>query len=153
MNTQDDYLIWKHTLNGRFSVKNAYLSTLDINPSNPNVRKSIWNLHIPPKLKIFTLFFLQSILLTNVNRARSHLTSDPSCLHCPGKSETMLHLFRGCPKACLIWSAMGCPKTKQRTFNLEWEAWVAVNIFQKSCMFQNAIWSQWFIFICWFIWK
>jgi ribonuclease HI len=65
----------------------------------------------------------------------------------------MLHLFRDCPKACAIWSAIGGPITMQRTVTLDWEAWIAANILQKNCKFRNDNWSHMFIFTCWFIWK
>lgn len=78
---------------------------------------------------------------------------DPCCPHCPGKSETKLHLFRDFPKARAIWSAIGGPRTMQRTSSLASEDWVAANIFQKNCNFHNLQWSHMFIFICWFIWK
>lgn len=65
----------------------------------------------------------------------------------------MLHLFRACPKAGAIWIAMGRPATMQRTYTLDWEAWIAANIFQSKCMFLNFKWSHVFIFTCWFIWK
>lgn len=37
------------------------------------------NLQIAPKLKTFTWLFYQSRLLTNVNRAKRHLTLDSCC--------------------------------------------------------------------------
>lgn len=108
-----DRLIWTHTANGKFSVKSAYLSTMDDSTNHSHVWKLIWNLRIPPKLKVFTWLFFQCRLLTNVNRARRKLTLDPCCPHCPGVPETMLHLFRDCPKARTIWTAIGSPVTMQ----------------------------------------
>lgn len=121
---------------------------MEVSPRSNDVWKMIWNMYIPHKLKIFTWLFFQCRLLTNVNRARRHLTLDPSCPHCPGKPKTMLHLFRVCPKASVIWSAIGDPITMQQTFNLDWDAWIAANVFQKNCRFLNHNWSQWFVFIC-----
>lgn len=148
---QCDRQIWHHTGNGKFSVKSAYMSTLDLNSRPSHAWKWMWNLHIPPKLKVFTWLFFNCRLLTNVNRVRRKLTLDPSCPHCPGVPETMIHLFRDCPKARVIWNAIGGPITIQRSVTLNWEAWIAANIFQKNCEFLNMLWPHLFIFVCWFI--
>jgi ribonuclease HI len=65
----------------------------------------------------------------------------------------MLHLFCDCPKASAIWTAIGGPITMRKTFELDWNAWIAANILQRNCIFLEHNWSQIFIFTCWFIWK
>lgn len=65
----------------------------------------------------------------------------------------MIHLFRDCPKALVIWNTIGGPITIQRSATLDWEAWIAANIFQKNCKFLNMLWPHLFIFVCWFLWK
>lgn len=129
----EDQLILKHIPNGAFSVKSAYLSTFDLCSSLSGKWGLIWNLQVPPKLKIFTWLFVQSKLLTNVNRFSRHITSDPYCKHCPGHPETMLHLSRDCPRISLLWPAIGGPPTIRRTFSLDWEAWIAANAESNSC--------------------
>lgn len=151
--SQNDKLIWKHTPNGTFSVKSAYFSSFDHTNMPHGKWKSIWSLPFPPKLKIFSWLFCQSRLLTNVNRLKRHLTSDPCCKYCPGIPETMTHLFKDCPKASDVWKAIVGPATMQRTFSLDWDAWVAANILQKNYRYHDFQWSQVFIFTCWFIWK
>jgi hypothetical protein len=113
--SQRDKLIWKLTLNGTFSVKSAYFSSMDLPPVASSHWKQIWKLQIPPKLKLFSWLFYQSRLLTNVNRVKRCLSSDPSCQCCPGIPETMIHLFSDFPKAVSIWRAIGGPSTMLRT--------------------------------------
>ncbi|KAK9941797.1 hypothetical protein M0R45_007491 [Rubus argutus] len=149
----EDRLIWNHSTNGQFSVKSAYLSTLEVNIGLSQSWKLIWSLKIPPKLKMFTWLLFQGRLLTNVNRVKRNLTQNPCCPHCAGTPETMTHLFRDCPKARAIWIAIGRPTTMQRTDRLDWEAWITANIFQKNCKFMDFDWSHLFLFVCWYIWK
>ena len=148
-----DMLIWKHNANGVFSVKSGYASSITQSPVTAGPWKLIWGLNIPPKLKIFAWLFFQGRLLTNVCRARRHIVSDPSCPHCPGIPETMIHLFRDCPKASYVWKSIGGPTTMLRTYILDWDGWLNANILQKSCLFLGFQWVQLFLFTCWFIWK
>lgn len=150
---QMDKLIWKHTPNGIFSVKSVYRSTFGDDLVPPGMWRLIWTLHIPPKLNTFLWLFYRSKLLTNVNRVARHITSDPCCKHCPGQPETMLHLFRDCPRVSRLWHSIGGPETIRRTFSLDWDAWIAANILQPKCMYWGFQWVQLFIFTCWFIWK
>lgn len=149
----EDKLTWNHTTNGKFSVKSVYLSTLEVSTGHSHAWKLIWGLKIPPKLKVFSWLFFQGRLLTNVNRAKRKLTLDHCCPHCIGIPETMIHLFRDWPKARAVWIVIGSPSTMQRAERLDWEAWIAANIFQKNCKFLDFDWSHLFIFVCWFIWK
>ena len=41
----------------------------------------------------------------------------------------------------------------QRTFILNWDGWIAANLYQDNCESHGINWSQLFIFICWFLWK
>lgn len=113
--SQRDKLIWKHTLNGTFSVKSAYFSSMDLPPVASSHWKHIWKLQIPPKLKLFPWFFLSKQTVNNVNRVKRCHSSDPSCQCCPGIPETMIHLFRDYPKAVSIRRAIGGPSTMLRT--------------------------------------
>jgi hypothetical protein len=149
----NDKLIWKHSPTGIFSVKSAYTSSIVDPPVSNGPWKSIWRLNVPPKLKVFAWLFYQGRLLTNVYRAKRNIVADSSCHYCLGTPESMLHLFRDCPKASQIWRALGGPVTMMRTFTLDWNGWLSANIFQKNCSFLGFQWVQLFVFTCWFIWK
>ena len=41
----------------------------------------------------------------------------------------------------------------RNTFSLDWEDWIAGNLFQHNCKFHIFKWSHLFIFTYWFIWK
>ncbi|KAL6138042.1 hypothetical protein ACLB2K_063330 [Fragaria x ananassa] len=81
------------------------------------------------------------------------LTGNSSCKHCVGIPETMLHLFRDCPKARLIWSSFNIPTNMLATFTLDWDRWLFANLMQNGYHIHNLSWNVFFVFCCWFIWK
>lgn len=99
-----DKLIWGATSNERFTVKSAYLAlvTQDNYPLFPWA--SLWKLSLPPKLKYLFWLVCQRKLLTNVERVKRHLTSDPMCPLCHDRPKSMLHVLRDCSWAKAIWN-------------------------------------------------
>ncbi|KAL6141498.1 hypothetical protein ACLB2K_059786 [Fragaria x ananassa] len=116
-----DKIIWGKTSSGIFSVKSAYQLICDESGYQKYVWMKNWSMHIPPKLKIFLWTFVSSKLLTNVQRSHRRLIGNSSCKHCAGVPETMLHLFRDCPKARLIWSSFNIPANMLATFTSDWD--------------------------------
>jgi hypothetical protein len=78
----NDKIIWGETSNGHFSVKSAYLLLMqeDIPPRYD--WKIIWKLPVPAKLKTFCWLVSHHKLLTNMERVKRRLTSDPLCSIC-----------------------------------------------------------------------
>ncbi|KAL6140994.1 hypothetical protein ACLB2K_059286 [Fragaria x ananassa] len=94
-----DTLIWGASANGCFSVKSAYNSLFDMSaPHNPQWQ-AIWKYNIPQKLKTFLWSVLHKKILTNVQRVTRGFTSNASCPICSSADESLLHLFRDCPRA------------------------------------------------------
>lgn len=107
----------------------------------------------PSKAENFPMDLCSSKLLTNVQRSHRRLTGNSSCKHCVGIPETMLHLFRDCPKARLIWSSFNIPTNMLATFTLDWDGWLFANLMQNGYHIHNLSWNVFFVFCCWFIWK
>ncbi|KAL6208769.1 hypothetical protein ACLB2K_019714 [Fragaria x ananassa] len=97
-----DRLIWGNSSSGVFSVKSAYQLLCDEQGFQNYMWRKNWSMNIPPKLKIFLWSFVSSKILTNEQRHHRKLSPSPSCKHCAGVPETMLHLFRDCPKASIF---------------------------------------------------
>ncbi|KAL6130466.1 hypothetical protein ACLB2K_068845 [Fragaria x ananassa] len=146
-------MIWGGTSSGKFSVKSAYDLICEESDFQDYSWMKNWSLKIPPKLKIFLWTFVSSKLLTNVQRFRRRLTGDSSCHYCKGVPESMLHLFRDCPKAKVVWNSFNIPSNMLTTFNLGWDSWISANLLQRNCHFNNMSWNIFFVFCCWFIWK
>jgi hypothetical protein len=63
-----DVFKWKLTDSGIFSVKSMYLDWM--NGHTVYLRKYLWKLKIPLKIKIFMWFLSNKVILTNDNLAK-----------------------------------------------------------------------------------
>lgn len=148
-----DTLIWGATSNGQFSVKSAYNSSFDFSSSSNPQWQFIWNLKIPPKLKTFLWTMLHRKLLTNVQRVTRKFSNDASCPICHSSDETLLHLFRDCPRAANIWRAFPMPSSISSSFSLDWTSWINAQLHCHSVVTDGFKWCNLFVFVCWYIWK
>ena len=83
-----------------FSVKSYYLDL--INGHTIYVRKYLWKLKIPLKIKIFLCFLHRKELLTKDNLAKRQWTGCKKCVFCDA-DESVEHLFISCTFARDIW--------------------------------------------------
>jgi hypothetical protein len=66
-------------------------------------RKSLWTLDFPLKLNFFTWLVAENKVLSWDNLQRRGFEGPRYCSLCKKDSETMFHLFVGCPFACAFW--------------------------------------------------
>jgi hypothetical protein len=70
LNEEDDCFIWRLTSNGLFTVKSMYEDLMC--DHTPFLRKYLWKVKIPLKIKIFMWFLSNKVLLTKDNLAKRH---------------------------------------------------------------------------------
>ena len=97
-----DTFVWKLTTSGGFTVKSMYEDLM--NGHTRYLRKYLWKLKIPLKIKVFMWFLHNKVLLTKDNLAKRRWQGCTKCSFC-GSEETIEHLFISCPFAKIIW---GC---------------------------------------------
>ena len=97
---EKDSFIWGLTDAGKYTTKSMYLDLL--NGHTPFLRKYIWKLKVPLKIRIFMWFMYRRVLLTKVNLSRKNWQGSTKCCFCD-KAETVQHLFISCPMAQVIW--------------------------------------------------
>jgi hypothetical protein len=100
LTTEPDKFIWKLTDSGIFSVKSMYLDWM--NDHTVYLRKYLWKLKIPLKIKIFTWFLSHKVLLTKDNLAKRKWKGCQKCCFCDS-IETVNHLFIECPFTNILW--------------------------------------------------
>jgi hypothetical protein len=66
------------------------------------LKKYIWKMKVPLKIKIFMWFLHQKVILTKDNLAKRNWTGCKKCAFCDSE-ESINHLFFACPFARLIW--------------------------------------------------
>ena len=97
---QPDNFIWRLTDTGVFTVKSMYLDLMS--DHTVFLRKYIWKMKVPLKIKIFMWFLYQKVILTKDNLAKRNWNGSKKCCFCD-QDETIQHLFFSCPFAKMIW--------------------------------------------------
>ncbi|CAL8132777.1 unnamed protein product [Prunus armeniaca] len=141
------------TSNGEFSVKTAYLSLFTEETNHSRNWDTIWKLHVPPKIKTFVWLLFHGKLLTNVQRVRRNLASNPNCPCCNVTTESLDHLFRRCSHAARMWNYIGIPNQIAHSFSMDFKDWLFINIKASFSCKQGIPWSSLFLASLWFCWK
>ena len=105
LTTEPDSFMWKLTDSGLFTVKSMYLDLM--NGHTRFLRKYLWKLKIPLKIKIFMWFLSNKVLLTKDNLVKRKWNGCKKCCFCDS-AETINHLFLSCPFAKIIWRIVYC---------------------------------------------
>jgi hypothetical protein len=106
---EPDAFVWKLTTSGIFSVKSLYAHLM--NGHTVFLRKYIWKIKVPLKIKIFMWFLYRKVILTKDNLAKRNWNGCKKCAFCDS-DESINHLFFYCPFARLVWRVI------QFTFNI-----------------------------------
>lgn len=99
-----DYIIWKRTPHGQFTVCSAYQLFFMHNIRFPCFR-AIWKCKAPPRCKFFMwLVVLRKCLMAD-NLQRRRWPCDPICSLCRSAQEDCTHLFYGCRFSQEVWGS------------------------------------------------
>jgi hypothetical protein len=85
---QPDNFVWKLTKSGSFSVKSLYLDHL--NDHTRFLRKYIWKIKVPLKIRIFMWFLYRKVLLTKNNLTKRNWQGIKRCCFC-SHDESIQH--------------------------------------------------------------
>jgi hypothetical protein len=96
LSNKQDKFGWSLSRSGCFTVKSMYLDLM--NGHAKYLRKYIWKIKVPLKIKIFMWFRHHKVLLTKNNLVKRSWQGNKSCSFCH-KDETIQHLFFKCPFA------------------------------------------------------
>jgi hypothetical protein len=72
LSEEPDKFIWRLNENGKFSVKSFYVDLM--NDHTVFLKKYIWRLKVPLKIRIFMWFLHKKVLLTKDNLAKRKWT-------------------------------------------------------------------------------
>ena len=95
-----DLFRWNLTVNGMFTVKSLYLDFMS--GHTKFLRKYLWKMKVPLKIKIFMWFLYRREILTKDNLAKRNWNGCNKCCFCD-QEETIHHLFITCPLARMVW--------------------------------------------------
>jgi exonuclease III len=100
LSEEEDVFHWNLTASGIFTVRSMYNDMLD--DFNGDVKKYIWKIKVPLKIRIFMWFLYKQVILTKDNLIKRNWQGSPKCCFCD-QDETIQHLFLSCPFVKLIW--------------------------------------------------
>ena len=155
-----DRLVWAGTKNGKFTVKSAYTLALEelklsehAECSNGVARrklwKTIWNLNIPQKIKLFAWKACRNIPASKENLAKRKITPDGVCELC-GREESIGHILWLCDHAMEVWNS------SKFAFPFEFSAkgtFLDVVECLQRCEHHRPGLLEQFTSVCWGIWK
>ncbi|XP_024016341.1 uncharacterized protein LOC112089817 [Eutrema salsugineum] len=116
--TLDGYA-WNHSKSGLYSVKSGYdlirrtrLAQEDgtvLEPSITALKRQVWKVRTPGKMKHFMWQTLSGCIATCQNLTYRHLGSDRSCPRCGDPEESINHLLFLCLPALQVWALSDFP--------------------------------------------
>ena len=96
----EDTMIWEKSVNGRFTIKTAYMvreedESIDRDP----IWRIIWKWKGMERIKMFLWTVAHNAIMTNEMRWRRRISDNKCCCECVNEVETLTHALRDCPKA------------------------------------------------------
>ncbi|KAL5755359.1 hypothetical protein ACOSP7_023579 [Xanthoceras sorbifolium] len=109
----NDSLIWHFNKNGEYSVKSGYRVaaqeklSLKGSSSCPDSKwwLALWNLNIPPKVKIFIWRVCHNAIPSLCNLCSRKIVVDPCCSRCGDAPESSAHALFWCSSVRPIWES------------------------------------------------
>ncbi|KAL6961204.1 hypothetical protein U1Q18_052490 [Sarracenia purpurea var. burkii] len=160
-NERNDQLIWFHTKDGKYTVKTGYWLAREMEEENSNRRidygqssqqtgnwwTGLWNLVIPPKIKIFLWRAYKNALPTSARLSSKNIPMQPTCRRCGDAEETIEHLLMSCKKTVELWTKanLRCLLKLRRGMFHNWTREIILTKDMKT--------SGWFAIIAWTIWN
>ncbi|KAK8580282.1 hypothetical protein V6N12_070563 [Hibiscus sabdariffa] len=92
--------------------------------------------------------------MTNDERCRRKIASDPSCCACNYPCETPLHVLSDCQVACDFWHQVLLVALIRSFFECNLQQWISCTLTTTICYPQSTLpWKLLFASLTWQIWK
>ncbi|KAL5789913.1 hypothetical protein ACOSQ2_004801 [Xanthoceras sorbifolium] len=152
-----DSLIWHFDKSGEYSVKSGYRVaaqdklSLSGSSSSPDSKwwLALWNLNIPPKIKIFIWRVCHNAIPSLCNLCSRKIVVDPCCSRCGDAPESSAHAHFWCSSVRPIWEStvFWAVLNLQRHIScFDLILWVFVRAkraeFEEFCMILWGVWSD-----------
>ncbi|KAL4311250.1 hypothetical protein GQ457_01G038400 [Hibiscus cannabinus] len=120
----DDSIIWPANNKNLFNIRSAHkkLASPLWDPKSPTW-KTIWSLQVPQRLRLFAWLAYKQKLMTNSERCRRSIGSQPFCSICNLSEETTLHVLRDCATAKSVWMQLLEPTSVYNFFHSNLQEW------------------------------
>ena len=156
-----DSFCWDFTKSGLYTVKSGYevaheirtrsAVPLILEPSTTVLKKAIWKVKAPRKLKHFLWQAISGFLATAYQLKQRHCSQDSSCPRCGADEETINHNLFLCPPALQCWALSAVPSPPgifpcQSLYeNINYLLHRAKERRMDSTMLEAFPWTAWYI--------
>lgn len=155
---------WKHTKSGNYTVKSGYAVAVEqrkkkqgggvmlSEPSSNGLKKDLWKLKAPRKIKHFMWQALSGYVAAASKLKERHCGNDSVCQRCGADEETINHIIFECPSAVQCW-ALSAVLTSPGVFpsNSIYVNFDTLLRLQKDTTYaENTAFFPWLI---WYLWK
>ena len=102
----EDWVLWKKTKNGIFSVKSLY-SAVELGNAVRFLRKIIWSPYVPPKVGFFFAWEASKGKVLTLDQLKKRgLTLANRCFFCLIEEESTNHILIHCTKTRVLWELL-----------------------------------------------
>jgi hypothetical protein len=127
-----DGLIWHYRKNGSYTCKSGYHVAIEVDGPNfgDNSDKKwrrLWNLKIPPKIKLFLWRSCQDCIPTRARLLQKGIEVNDVCVFYGSAGETQEHVFVHCSFVKCCWQKIGL--TTQMIASITFQQWLLTNQF------------------------
>ncbi|CAN1786718.1 Putative ribonuclease H protein At1g65750 [Linum perenne] len=144
----EDGWAWGAEPNGKFLIKSAYNLLAGEEAVSRDLQElwtKIWKLRGPNRVKHFLWLAGHDRLLTNEQRVKRNLTTNPDCPLCPGMAESSIHILRDCTFASAVWLEARPSLINEACWSENIVNWLSSQLSTQG--------SLEFGIICWSLWK
>ncbi|KAK5834916.1 hypothetical protein PVK06_010596 [Gossypium arboreum] len=109
----EDRMVWFADNSGRYTVRSGYRCLVGswvedtVNTDSSGVYKKIWELNLPPKIRIIVWQITKDYIPTAVNLYNRRISSSPSYPSYSEALENFMHTLLVCGPAKDVWQSMG----------------------------------------------
>ncbi|KAK9030619.1 hypothetical protein V6N11_032041 [Hibiscus sabdariffa] len=135
----NDMCMWRWTPKHTFELQSAYFVLSSSRWSQKRaIWPVIWKFNVPQRVRLFLWIAYEQRLMTNDERCRRTLSSNPSCLACSNPHETVLHVLRDCHCSRHLWLHFLPASLTHSFFSLNLQNWISCNL---SSTFLHPQWN------------
>ncbi|KAK8499896.1 hypothetical protein V6N12_042731 [Hibiscus sabdariffa] len=141
---------WRWESNRTFSTSSAYEWLVHSHSPPPSFNwHMLWQLKVPPRVKVFLWVTVHDWLLTNSERVHRHFVVSDRCSICNDCCESADHVFRHCRMATALWVVVIKPVRLHQFLSLPF----GCNLIFRGLVLSLLIWSVlgsnlWFTYGC-----
>lgn len=113
----------------------------------------IWNLELPPRIKLFLWILIHGRLLTNQRRHSLEFTETAACSTCRQATDSIEHVFLECANLCAVRSLFNLPHFNRYVHPFHFIEWLICQLKTTTDMHSTLPWHCFLATMFWCLWR